>query len=159
MGCKIWFDTEFIEDGKTIDLISIGLVRDDGATLYLENAECDLGRASDWVRANVLPKLRGVDYQFTRRHIASEVALFAGMGPEFWAYYADYDWVALCQLYGRMIDLPTGFPMYCRDLKQELDRLGNPKAPKQDESTAHDALADALWTRDTWLWLRAKERQ
>ena len=23
---KIWFDTEFIEDGKTIDLISIGMV-------------------------------------------------------------------------------------------------------------------------------------
>lgn len=28
---RIWFDTEFIEDGKTIDLISIGLVREDGA--------------------------------------------------------------------------------------------------------------------------------
>lgn len=28
---KIWFDTEFIEDGKTIDLISIGMVREDAA--------------------------------------------------------------------------------------------------------------------------------
>jgi len=27
---KIWFDTEFYEDGRTIDLISIGLVREDG---------------------------------------------------------------------------------------------------------------------------------
>ena len=33
---KIWFDTEFIEDGKTIDLISIGMVRQDSATLYFE---------------------------------------------------------------------------------------------------------------------------
>lgn len=43
---RIWFDTEFIEDGKTIDLISIGLVRDDGSELYHENGACRLGRAS-----------------------------------------------------------------------------------------------------------------
>lgn len=42
--------------------------------------------------------------------------------PEFYAYYADYDWVVFCWLFGRMIDLPKGFPMYCKDLKQELDR-------------------------------------
>lgn len=41
--------------------------------------------------------------------------------PEFYAYYADYDWVVFCWLFGRMIDLPKGFPMYCRDLKQMLD--------------------------------------
>ncbi len=41
--------------------------------------------------------------------------------PEFYAYYADYDWVVFCWLFGKMIDLPEGFPMYCRDLKQVLD--------------------------------------
>lgn len=41
--------------------------------------------------------------------------------PEFYAYFADYDWVLFCSLFGRMIDLPNGFPMYCRDLKQMLD--------------------------------------
>ncbi|MGH2666066.1 hypothetical protein [Flavobacterium sp.] len=41
--------------------------------------------------------------------------------PEFYAYYADYDWVVFCWLFGKMIDLPAGFPMYCRDLKQVLD--------------------------------------
>jgi hypothetical protein len=39
----------------------------------------------------------------------------------FYAYYADYDWVAFCWLFGKMIDLPDGFPKYCKDLKQELD--------------------------------------
>lgn len=56
---KIFFDTEFIEDGKTIDLISIGMVRDDGEELYLENRECNLSRASPWVTENVLPYLTG----------------------------------------------------------------------------------------------------
>jgi hypothetical protein len=41
--------------------------------------------------------------------------------PEFYAYYADYDWVCFCWLFGKVVDLPTGFPMYCKDLKQMLD--------------------------------------
>lgn len=36
-------------------------------------------------------------------------------------YYSAYDHVALCWLFGKMIDLPKGFPMYTIDLKQELD--------------------------------------
>ena len=39
----------------------------------------------------------------------------------FYAYYADYDWVVFCWVFGKMIDLPEGFPMYCRDLKQMID--------------------------------------
>ena len=41
---------------------------------------------------------------------------------EFYGYYCDYDWVAFCWLFGKMIDLPHGFPMHCTDLKQELDK-------------------------------------
>lgn len=40
---------------------------------------------------------------------------------EFYGYFADYDWVAFCWLFGRVMDLPKGFPMYCIDLKQKLD--------------------------------------
>src|SRR5688572_9747675 len=94
---RIWFDTEFIEDGVTIDLISIGLVRGDGSTYYAECKECDYNHASEWVRKNVLPHLTG--QQRPRRQIAQEIVEFVGKKPEFWAYYADYDWVALCQLY------------------------------------------------------------
>lgn len=40
---------------------------------------------------------------------------------EFYAYYADYDWVVFCWLFGKMVKLPKGFPKYCRDLKQTID--------------------------------------
>ena len=40
---------------------------------------------------------------------------------QFYGYYCDYDWVAFCWLFGKMIDLPKYFPMYCIDLKQMLD--------------------------------------
>lgn len=149
---RIWFDTEFIEDGRTIDLISIGMVREDGATLYFESDACDLTRASPWVRDNVLPHLRQV--RTPRASIASAVSEFAGEKPEFWAYYADYDWVVLCQLYGTMMQLPSGWPMYCRDVKQLCDSLGNPALMKH-ESQEHNALWDALWAKKAWEFLQA----
>jgi len=150
---RIFFDTEFIEDGRTIDLISIGMVREDGAELYLCNEECDLSRASDCVKGNVIPHLPPPGEEWvSRAYIAARVVEFSGDAPEFWAYYADYGWVVFCQLFGRMIDLPKGFPMYCRDIKQEADRRGGLKfAAPQDE---HHALADARWNRDFYNWLK-----
>ena len=141
---KIWFDTEFVEDGKTIDLISIGMVREDGKTLYLESADCNRSLASDWVKENVFPHLSGP--LVSREHIASEVVKFAGTGPEFWAYYCSYDWVVLCQLFGTMMDLPDGWPMFCRDLQQVRSEAEIDVLPEMT-GAAHNALADAVWTK------------
>lgn len=40
---------------------------------------------------------------------------------EFYGYYADYDWVVFCWLFGKMNNLPAGFPYYAKDLKQIMD--------------------------------------
>lgn len=146
---KIWFDTEFIEDGKTIDLISIGMVREDGWEFYAEVAECDHSKASPWVKENVLAHLQGGQFIWKRKDLAEFLVAYAGEKPEFWAYYADYDWVVLCQIFGTMMDLPKGWPMYCRDVKQLCDSVGNPPLPDQEE-TEHHALADAKWTKLVW---------
>lgn len=149
---KIWFDTEFLENGRTIDLISIGMVREDGATFYAETPQAEgLTKSNDWLRANVLPQLRGWDGR-ERSQIADDIVAFAGEKPEFWAYYADYDWVALCQLYGTMMDLPKGWPMFCLDLKQKAHVIGNPRLPEQAKGE-HNALDDALWAKHAWSFL------
>ncbi len=148
---RIWFDTEFIEDGKTIDLISIGMVREDGRTYYAETDQWIPGKASQWVKDNVIIHLQGGDAIKPRDVIAHEIIEFAGDDPIFWGYYADYDWVVLCWLYGTMMDLPKGWPMYCRDIKQLCDDLGNPKLPEQDGE--HHALADACWNKQAWEFL------
>lgn len=157
---KYFFDTEFIEDGRTIDLLSIGIVAEDGREFYRCSRGTDLNRANDWVKANVFPSLpvindHGVfewkrdDYVLLPVTIRNDILAFIGADkPEFWAYYADYDWVVLCQLFGRMIDLPKGWPMYCRDVKQLCDSVGNPKLPRQDGE--HHALNDARWTRQAY---------
>lgn len=169
---RMWFDTEFIEDGKTIDLVSIGIVAEDGREFYAEAAGVDYSRASEWVQEHVIKHLwhrqdskrdaniwirdGGRGGLMSRQQIAREIQTFCDPQlhgePEFWAYYADYDWVVLCQLFGRMIDLPRGWPMYCRDLKQWADMLGNPSLPEQDKGE-HHALSDARWVRDAYLFL------
>lgn len=154
---RIWFDTEFLEDGRTIELISIGMVREDGATFYAETPQAEgLAKSTDWLRANVLPHLRGWDGR-ERNQIAADIVAFAGSKPEFWAYYADYDWVALCQLYGTMMDLPKGWPMFCRDVQQLACECIETDLPPQPAS-AHNALADAVWTRDAFEVLAYQPR-
>jgi len=152
---KIFFDTEFIEDGKTIDLLSIGMVREDGRTYYAEPMEADRERACPWVAENVLPHLTGPIRP--RAEIAQQIVLFSGAAPQFWAYFAAYDWVALCQLYGRMVNLPTGWPMFCRDVQQlRKDRkVGELPAHR---GTAHNALDDALWTKLAYDTVQAAGR-
>jgi hypothetical protein len=162
---RYFFDTEFMEDGKTIELLSIGIVSQDGREFYAENSEADHSRANPWVRENVLPFLIGKgDVMLTRRQIAMRVRDFVPLSvyadraqykPEFWAYYGSYDWVVLCQLFGTMMDLPKGWPMYVNDVKQFCNSLGDPELPKQT-GREHYALDDARWTREAYCFLKAR---
>jgi len=163
-----WYlDTEFLEDGVTIDLISIALVSEDGRTeYYAGNAECDIGRVrrDEWLSRNVLPHLPPTvlgpgDGTFwkSKAEIGSDILRLFDIvrgrpmheTPEIWADFASYDWVAFCQLYGRMIDLPSGLPMFCMDLMQDLRqrRILRAELPKQDPATEHSAIEDARWLR------------
>lgn len=103
---------------------------------------------------------------------------------EFYGYYSAYDHVALCWLFGKMIDLPKGFPMYTIDLKQMLDEKQQwwsslteeertekclkkyknlvhfnlkqlPDFPKQENE--HDALDDAKWNLKLYKFLTRHE--
>lgn len=163
---KYFYDTEFVEDGSTIDPISIAIASDDNRKYYALNHECDYSKADQWVWDNVISKLPPKPIKInpaepthaiwkTKLQIAEEVQrflLFDGKEPVLWAYYADYDHVLLAQLYGRMIDLPAEFPMYTKDLKQVIDDLGNPRLTKP--SNQHDALVDAQWVKDTYYLLK-----
>lgn len=151
---RFWFDTEFYENGVTIELISIGVVSEDGRSYYAETPDAKrLAQKTKWLSENVAPHLSSDNrHTYPLWRIADALVEFMGEKPEIWAYYADYDWVALCQLHGRMIDLPKGWPMYCRDVKQFADSLGNPELPKQT-SAVHSASSDAAWTKQAWQFL------
>lgn len=100
------------------------------------------------------------------------------------SYYGSYDYVVFCWLFGKMIDLPKGFPMYSKDLKQVLDEkqewrdklknvidedpiltkhemssLINPLNIKEHpdypkQENKHNALADARWNKKLYEFLK-----
>lgn len=153
---RYFLDTEFMESGHLfpVTLLSIGIVAEDGREFYAVNKEADRTLANDWVKANVLPYL-GTDNRMNHVDIGHAVLAFIGADkPEFWGYYADYDWVVFCQLFGAMIDLPKGWPMFCRDIKQLCMDKGNPQLPKQD-SKEHNALSDGRWNKVAYDFLTA----
>lgn len=207
---KYFIDFEFIEGfhkpwfGKRrhfIDLISVGIVCEDGRSYYAISTEFNPKKADKWVKENVIAKLpyRYPDFYDSPRMrqeallwkpnkcIVADILSFFGCqredgnwyapeGIEVYGYYADYDWVLLCSLFGRMIDLPKGFPMYCRDLKQYLDLVAETKKysngsagrtfqecldyikshkdyPKNQEE--HSALADAKWNLELYKFLQS----
>lgn len=161
---RYYLDTEFIENGprEPVHLLSIALVTDPGLEerqFYAQNRDCPLDRANEWVTANVLPHL-GPEWESLAR-IRTLLAEFLDPGrygpPEIWGYFADYDWVVFCQIFGTMADLPQGYPMYCRDLKQWADELGVKTLPPQI-ATEHHALNDARWNREVWHFLDVIER-
>lgn len=155
---KYFLDTEFMENGPhhPIDLLSIGIVAQDGTEFYAVNSEADHSHANQWVRENVLPHLNQ-NSAITLNKIRLGVINFIGSEkPEFWGYYADYDWVVFCQIFGKMIDLPEGWPMFCRDIKQLCVSLGDPKLPKQT-STEHNALNDARWNKVAYDFLISQQ--
>ena len=179
------YDTEFLEDGKTIELISIGIVCEDGREYYAVNSDMPVERIKkdDWLCQNVIPHLpltndkrpyrsdAGSRWMFSLNMqstvvkpkwvIANEVREFltADGAPELWAYYAAYDHVALAQLWGPMIHLPNGIPMYTHDLKQEIDRLGISVGAVHAPENAHDALEDAQWNWRMLSKIRWQELQ
>ncbi|TCO57165.1 3'-5' exoribonuclease domain-containing protein [Actinocrispum wychmicini] len=175
---RYWYDTEFLEDGRTIELISIGIVAEDGREYYAVNEGIvyDGGlqrriKANTWLMANVvssLPQRRDdtaangrwlFDYDSPlvkpRAVVADEIRdfLLTSDTPELWADYGAYDHVVLCQLWGSMVCLPVGLPMYTNDIQQEAHRLGVADLPQQDEGL-HNALTDARHCRTRWEFLR-----
>jgi hypothetical protein len=186
---RIYYDTEFVEDGRTIDLVSIGIIADNGDEYYavsngfniaafarnpwlVEHVWPSLPQRSDEERERVLRDIdravmlgdlvvtspahkrllaafdRTAPEVRSRPQIRADVADFilSYPDPELWAWYGAYDHVALAQLFGGMIELPDGVPMWTNDLKQECQRLGNPTVPEQANGE-HNALADARHNR------------
>jgi hypothetical protein len=75
--------------------------------------------------------------------------------PVFYGYYSAYDHVLLCSLFGKMINLPDGFPMYTRDLRQIQDEKGiifHADYPKPTGN--HNAIADARWIKKLHEFLK-----
>ncbi|MBN1172952.1 MAG: polyadenylate-specific 3'-exoribonuclease AS [Micromonosporaceae bacterium] len=156
---RYFYDCEFIEDGRLIDLVSIGVVDEGGREFYAVSTEFDATRALPWVRRNVLDKLPSpaATAWRSRERIRDDLHHFlvepmrSGEADtiELWAWYAAYDHVVLAQLWGAMPALPREIPRFTKDLRQRWDDVGCPRLPSPG-ADRHDALADARHNLARW---------
>jgi hypothetical protein len=155
---RFFYDCEFIEDGRTIELVSIGVVGEDGREYYAVSTEFDPSRAIDWVRKNVLDKLPSpADPAWKSLSRIREELLAFLLGPgdaiELWAWMAAYDHVALAQLFGDMRALPRPIPRFTHELRQRWEDAGSPPLPPAP-ADQHSALADARHNLQRWKVLQ-----
>jgi hypothetical protein len=182
---KVFYDTEFVDDGERIHLISIGMVNDAGDTYYAVNSDMPLEkiRRSPWLLNNVAPWLPRVG-SFTigsdgnpgafnldtrnsdvkpRWVIRNEVRdwLLGQPGkdePELWAWYSAYDHVALAQLFGPMVALPAGIPMFTNDIRTlqvQAERVTGQVVEMPEQTMyKHHALHDAEFDKVRYQHLR-----
>lgn len=136
------------------------------------------GKTNKQIKYDILQFTLDPNKEFYNWHLGTSEEYFEVISndeqikPKFYAYYGDYDWVVFCWLFGKMIELPKGYPMYCRDLKQifddqqqewvdlidsqrvkicknlnlyssEIDLKSLSNYPKQEYG--HNALSDAKW--------------
>lgn len=150
---RYFFDTEFIDLGESLLLISIGVVGENGREFYGIDRAAPKDRASKWVQDNVFTRLwSNIDMNFQPEsaiEIRDRLLRFVGNDsePEFWAYYGAHDWVVLCNLMGGMMNMPRGWPMLYRELRTELNRAGLADLRDDGRADEHNALADAVWVK------------
>lgn len=167
-----FYDCEFKEDGKIIDLISIGMVAEDGREYYAVSNEFDTRRVArdEWLMNNVMTSIghetflvsdgQGMpvvmDLYITdpaaksKSEIARDIfdLLRQDSDPQLWAWYSAYDHVCLAQLWGRMVNMPDSVPMWTNDIKTligEVERRNGRLGVKMPQQPAgvHNALEDA----------------
>jgi hypothetical protein len=159
MTYRYFYDCEFVEDGRVVDLVSIGVVDEHGREFYAISTEFDGSRALPWVRRNVLDRLPspGDPAWRSRERIRDDLYAFL-VAPlrenpdeelELWAWYAAYDHVALAQLWGAMPALPRELPRFTKELRQRWDDVGRPPLPEATDRR-HNALVDARHNLARW---------
>lgn len=163
-----FFDTEFYENGETITPISFGFVKEGNplTPLYLVNADFD----RNWMEKDAVERGSEETIEFLNNNVFNNLnsnksntlqmksikrilVEYLGEAPILWTSTGCYDWVLFCQLFGRMLDLPEGYPFSCKDtafLKSMFPDVQVDKSKMKKYTEAgeeHNALYDAYEVR------------
>jgi hypothetical protein len=170
---RIFFDTEFTGLFQGADLLSIGLMAEDGQSFYCESLTYDLqaARGNEFVATHVLPALmqnqpdvpRGPLYSGSLEtgyigaiwQVGDAVLRFLQRFDtrlEMWSDCYAYDWVLFCELWGGALKIPAGIYYIPFDLSTllwachydpDVDREVFAGLTDHPEKRKHHALWDA----------------
>ena len=177
---KFFFDTEFHEhdvktaDGRTVrvvELISIGVVDENGKTYYAVNSEFDreAARNNYFLNTHVLDKLPPESEWKPMAEIQKELFRFIGsQESDFYYWQAPHDPLLLYELLSpvmyrdsrpRMMTQRDNVNMVI-NIGQIFNELGRPRdvlpkkaAASEIQKGQHNALTDAQWDKDAYYAL------
>ena len=137
----VFFDTEFTGLNKNADLISIGLISDNGKEFYGEISGINPNKQESWVRSNVLDNT--VEYgealvldivENEDDYYVGDKSYIANQLREWLMQFADvelvsdvchYDMVLFIDLFGSAFDLPDNVCPSCHDINQDIAEIYN----------------------------------
>ena len=133
---KVFFDTEFTGLQKDTQLISIGLISEDGKEFYAEFASINTELLNDWIIENVLMNtakygeineidivVNESDYHFgTKEEIKEELLKWLDQFDEVQLIsdVCHYDMVLFIDIFGTAFDLPEKVSPVCYDINQDI---------------------------------------
>ena len=136
---KVFFDTEFTGLYKDTNLISIGLVSEDGKEFYAEIDDDKLKYVDSWVEENVLANTVTYGDEWVLNIVEDENNFYVGskedIGEALREWFAQfdevelvsdvchYDMVLLIDLFGTAFDLPDNVGASCHDINQDIASL------------------------------------
>lgn len=133
---NIYFDTEFCGLQKNTELISIGLISEDGKEFYGEFASINTELIDDWILENVLMNtakygevnetdivVNESDYHFgTKEEIRDQLKEWLSQFDEVQLIsdVCHYDMVLFIDIFGSAFDLPENVSPVCYDINQDI---------------------------------------
>lgn len=132
---NIYLDTEMEGLWKSANLISLGLVSDDGKEIYIEFNDIDIDKQSDWIKQNVLANTvyygnADVNSIINEdNYYVGNKTQIQGVLREWFRQFKDvqivsdvshYDFVQFVDIFGTAFDLPDNISPSCHDINQDI---------------------------------------
>lgn len=138
---NLYFDTEFTGLKKNTNLISIGIIAEDGYKFYAENVDIIpevLVRVDPWIKKNVIDRtIMGGDRELESSLLddSTITTVIRGMSDiknqlskwlrqfsdvQFISDVCHYDFVLLIDIFGTAFDLPMNVSPTCYDINQDI---------------------------------------
>lgn len=170
---KIYFDTEFTGLHQNTTLISIGLVSECNKTFYAELYDYDQSQIDDWLKENVISKLRLkhknvvirenrlddgtfekteilTNMKDLKNHLSNWLNQFEEI--EIWSDCLSYDWVLFNEIFGGAMKIPQNILYIPFDICTQFKLVNvDPDISREEfsevashEAEKHNSLWDAI---------------
>jgi hypothetical protein len=161
----IFLDTEFTELSQKAQLISLGLIDENGSTFYAEFDDFDINQASDFVVQNIIPNLDFYERKpFVKKLNNHDVRVNGSKGYikdfllEWLSYYDNiqivsdvchFDFVLFLNIFDTIDNLPENISLSCHDINQDIARYYHISDKEAFDKSRESMLPPSLQNQDS----------